>query len=202
MDANENHLPETSFHEKLVSVNGLDTAGFSEWLFLPSMVFGAEEKWWGDKGKRDSVHEGVDILWYRDACGAVKTLAAGTKIPAIFPGKVERVIRDFLGVSVFVSHDYRADGYCLFTVYGHTQPVPGITVGRMLAEGDIIGIVADPAERKLTVLAHLHVSVVWVPESLPVAEYDWDTFSNREKVILIDPLEVLHLPYSVASSLM
>lgn len=153
-------------------------------------------------GKREMPHEGIDLCYYRDSAGEIKRLDAGAKIPVIFPGRVELVIKDFLGKSVFVSHNqFKHNEKRLFTIYGHTEPSPDTKRGTTLNEGDILGTIADPAERKLTVLPHLHISVAWIPDSLPTEEYNWNNISNPEKISLLDPLDVLDLPHTIVSSL-
>jgi hypothetical protein len=54
-------LKKSRFTEIFIRENAPETNAFDEWIFLPGMMFNAQDKWWGDQGKREMVHEGIDL---------------------------------------------------------------------------------------------------------------------------------------------
>src|SRR3989339_1498275 len=97
-------LTDKRFTESLVRENALDECGFKGWVFYPGMLFNAKDKWWGDQGKRDKPHEGLDLCLYRDQQDRVFRLDEKTKIPALYDGLVVRIFDDFIGKSVMMEH--------------------------------------------------------------------------------------------------
>jgi hypothetical protein len=67
-----------SFQQQLISFNHLD---LKEWLFHPAMLFGSQNKWWGDLGKRDGPHEGLDLCLYSTGKGNISRLDEKTRVP-------------------------------------------------------------------------------------------------------------------------
>jgi hypothetical protein len=188
------------FHERLVFDNGLDRKGFKEWIFYSAMLFGSRSKWWGDQGERGSQHEGLDLCLYRTSDGDIQYLDAETKIPVIFSGRVVKVSKDFLGESVFVSHNaYNLNGSRLHTIYAHIRPHGRIRPGEVLSDGGIIGVLADTGEDNGTVPYHLHISVAWIPDTVPSQELDWHMLDEDAGIVLLDPLHVIRCPYTVIS---
>jgi murein DD-endopeptidase MepM/ murein hydrolase activator NlpD len=188
------------FQERLLLFNNIDRLRFKEWIFYPGMLFGSLDKWWGDLGKRQKPHEGLDLCLYRTKEGKIHYLAEETKIPVIFEGQVVKVSADFLGESVFVGHDaYDSNGNRLYTIYGHIKPGNHIRPGERLSEGDIIGVIADTGNSGTVIPRHLHVSVAWIPNTMPVPELGWQTINDPARVTLLDPLSVIECPYSIVS---
>jgi len=188
------------FHERLMFFNNLDSLGFKEWIFHPAMLFGSLYKWWGDLGKRQRPHEGLDLCLYRTKEGNIHYLTGETKIPVIFEGQVVKVSADFLGESVFVSHDAcDSNGSRLYTIYGHIKPGNHIRPGKRLSEGNVIGVIADTRNSGAVIPPHLHVSVAWIPNTVPVPELGWQTINEHARVTLLDPLSVIKCPYSIVS---
>ncbi|GEM_PF-89308 len=189
-----------SFHERLLYLNNLDSLGFKEWIFHPAMLFGSLQKWWGDLGQRQKSHEGLDMCLYRTKDGKTHYLPRGTKVPAIFAGRVMKVSDDFLGKSVFVSHSvYNPNGSQLYTVYGHIEPERHIRPGYELGEGDVLGVLADTEKSGVAVPPHLHISVAWAAKPLAIQKLGWETLGNLSEVTLVDPLSVIQCPYSIES---
>jgi murein DD-endopeptidase MepM/ murein hydrolase activator NlpD len=183
-----------------VSCNNLDSPGFKEWIFHPAMLFGSLRKWWGDLGKRQRPHEGLDLCLYRTREGNINHLTGGTKIPVMFTGKIIKVSDDFLGESVFVGHGvYNSNGGQLYTIYGHIKPGNNIRQGKRLSEGDIIGVITDTGNSDVAIPHHLHVSVAWIPDTMHVSELGWQTINDPARVVLLDPLSVIECPYSIVS---
>ena len=188
------------FHERLVFLNNLDSLGFREWIFQPAMLFGSLDKWWGDLGKRQRPHEGLDLCLYRTKEGNIDYLTGETKIPVIFAGQIIKVGDDFLGQSVFVGHDvYDSDGRQLYTIYGHIKPGDDIRPGKRLSEGDVIGVITGTGDSEAFAPRHLHVSVAWIPNTMHVPELGWQTINDPTRVVLLDPLSVIECPYSIVS---
>lgn len=190
---------QSSFGDKFLSINHLADPGFKELVFLPAMLFEANDKWWGEKGRRDSLHEGLDIFAYRTVEGRIQYLDDSTQFPVMYSGRVAKVIPDFLGKSVFVIHSrFVNDNRVLYSIYGHSSPRDDIVPGKILNDSEIIGMIAPSNSR--TVRSHLHISMAWVDLSIAPDELSWETIGNNEKIRLIDPLEYIGLPYAVVET--
>jgi murein DD-endopeptidase MepM/ murein hydrolase activator NlpD len=190
-----------SFQDRFKSCNGLEGPGFNEWLLHPAMLFWSDCKWWGDLGKRKRPHEGLDLCVYQTRNGEIRHVDARTVVPVVYEGQVARVVDDFLGKSVFVSHGcFGNDGSRLYTVYGHLSPRSGLLPGDGLGERDIIGTVAGAPRKGKTIPPHLHISVAWIPGKVSPAELDWKLVGDLAGVVLVDPLSVIELPYSIATA--
>ncbi|MFC1901050.1 hypothetical protein ACFLYN_05605 [Chloroflexota bacterium] len=186
------------FQERLIAYNGLDEKGFKEWVFSPAMLFSSHSKWWGDSGKRDKPHEGLDLCFYRNNEGDILYLDETTKVPVIFKGRIEKIVNDFLGISAFVSHnDFMSDGNRLYTIYGHINPVDQVRQGKTLNEGDIIGTIADAWEKGGSIHSHLHISAAWIPDTIHTHELGWQIIGDTTGIVLLNPLSIIECPYSI-----
>jgi murein DD-endopeptidase MepM/ murein hydrolase activator NlpD len=194
-----NYIPTAgSFHRRLISTNDLGHQEFKEWSFRPGMLFDAKHKWWGNRGVRSTPHEGLDIAFFNTATCEMRRLPIRAKVPAIFDGEIIKVSSDFLGKSIFVRLKLpRTKTPHLFTIYAHTEPYPGIETGLQITEGDIIATVAETGRIGVPVPSHLHVSLAWIPDGLSLEMLDWKYISDRNGLILLDPLPILNLPHSV-----
>ena len=182
----------TSFSRRLVEGNGLDEHGFVEWLLYPGMLFRATEAWWGQQGRRETAHEGLDLCYYRDQEGTVFSLGKGASIPVMYDGIVAAIIDDFLGSSLIVRHHIRNDrGSELCSIYGHTTPRDDIRVGRAIEEGEIIATVAGAERSKSDAVPHLHISIGWATDTISYKDLDWNVIGNSDVITLIDPLQVI-----------
>jgi hypothetical protein len=191
-------LSKTRFTEFLIQENALDQGGFKEWLFCPGMLFNAPGKWWGDLGKRDKPHEGLDLCLYRDRRDRMLRIDARTRIPVMYDGIIVGIVNDFLGESVIVEHglpDGDSSKFC--TIYGHTNPYKGLHVGRIVREGDIIATLADSSESQANMFPHLHISLAWTSKSVSHDQLDWETIGAQNTLTLLDPLDVMDWPYQV-----
>ncbi|MDY6952287.1 MAG: peptidoglycan DD-metalloendopeptidase family protein [Thermodesulfobacteriota bacterium] len=188
----------TRFTEFLIRENALDKGGFKEWIFCPGMLFNAPDKWWGDQGKRDKPHEGLDLCLYRDRRGRVLRVDAKTRIPVVYDGEVVGVVNDFLGESVIIEHAFpQTDDRRLCTIYGHTNPQEGLHVGRIVKEGEIIAALAHSGKSKPDMFPHLHISLGWASKSISYDQLDWDTIGASNVLTLLDPLDVIDWPYQL-----
>jgi hypothetical protein len=183
--------PKSRFLEYLLANNQPHLAGFRKWVFVPGMLFNATEQWWGDKKPRAVPHEGLDLCCFADTDGDIRQLSGGLKIPAAFAGTIQKIDHDFLGKSIFVSHEiFDGKQGQLYTIYGHTEPVAGQLYGSVAA-GEIIGMIADRPGRNSTLLPHLHITVAWVPVGYPLEELTWQYIGTDERIKLLDPLLIL-----------
>jgi hypothetical protein len=187
------------FQEQLITANRLNQQKFQEWLFVPGMRFGEAEKWWDKQGKRDTLHEGLDICFFRTIDHDIRQIPPETKIPAIYPGTVANICDDFLGKSIFLKHEqYHQTGKIFYTAYGHTTLLPGILPGTKVSGGEIIGSTADTVKNHRTVPSHIHISTAWISDELPVQQINWKIPGQAGTATFFDPLLILTLPYSVS----
>jgi murein DD-endopeptidase MepM/ murein hydrolase activator NlpD len=156
------------------------------------MLFHAVEKWWGDRGKRDWPHEGLDLCLYRDGQGRVRRLGEGLRIPALYGGTVVGFCKDFMGETVMIEHSLAQQGQ-FYTMYGHTRPESELQVGQVVREGEVIARLADATRSKTNALPHLHISLGWAACRTGCAiaydKLDWETIPDT--LTLLDPLQVL-----------
>lgn len=186
------------FQEYFLKNNPSVSGEFAEWLFSPSMLFQADAKWWGNRGKRDTAHEGLDIFLYRTRQGDIHSLNENSKVPVIFKGRIIRIAEDFLGKSVFVRHGQLTNnGKRLFTIYGHLNPTENIQAGVLLDDGENIGNIAGSGKRGRAVHPHLHISAAWIPDYLQPGDLAWNKTGGIAAVEFLDPLGIIRFPYSV-----
>lgn len=191
-------LKPTEFSDTMVKCNGLDRLGFEQWLFFPGMLFNALEIWWGDGGDRNRPHEGLDLCFFRDSSGNVRSIGPGTQIPVMYQGEVVAVHSDILGQSVYVYHaSLSGEGAHLYTIYGHTRTGKHVRPGKVLDQGDVFATIADTARKRVRAPAHLHISIARVAESIPPESLDWNIVSDPDLAVLLDPLEVIACNYTV-----
>jgi murein DD-endopeptidase MepM/ murein hydrolase activator NlpD len=160
------------------------------WLFSPGMIFGSREKWWPDTGLRPTAHEGLDICYYRNGSGRVMQFDPGVRIPVMTAGTVLAICGDFLGRSVFLQH-HAGTLEKLISVYAHIVPSATIIPGYQVAEGEVIGTVADTTGRKNKMPAHLHITIMNIPFGASGEHLNWNFICNSGRVILFNPLEIL-----------
>jgi hypothetical protein len=192
-----NTIPDSRFTESMVRENGLAQRGFQAWVFLPAMLFKAEEKWWGDSGKRSSPHEGIDVCLFSDASHNLFRLSEGTKIPAMYDGTIAAIIDDFLGASIIVEHKLPSHRSPLLSIYGHVTARETLRVGSAISETEIIGTLADSSKATVHIYPHLHVSIAWPSKSTSCDNLTWRDLGNPQLFTMTDPLDVIGGPYQV-----
>jgi murein DD-endopeptidase MepM/ murein hydrolase activator NlpD len=178
------------FSEHLIRANSLDRQGLKEWAFYPGMLFNSPEKWWGDRGKRERPHEGLDVCMYRNAKDEIIRLDKKTKIPAMYDGIVVRILDDFLGHSVMIEHAL-PDNRKFCTIVAHTVPHQDMRAGMKVREGDIIAAVADESRSKGVIQPHLHISIGLVSEDVSYVDLEWGNIYESNMLTLLDPLLVI-----------
>ena len=186
-------FPKSPFTNVFVRENNLDRRGFVAWFLYPGMEFGAQETWWGGRGRRAKPHEGIDLCFYRGAANNVFHVDKRAKIPAMYDGIIVKVIGDFIGETIIMKHSFPDIGEGTFlTLYGHTSPGESIDIGRSVRAGEIIATLATPRGSK-TLQPHLHLTLAWSTKPVSLDNLDWTNISNPDIVQLVDPLEAIGL---------
>jgi murein DD-endopeptidase MepM/ murein hydrolase activator NlpD len=186
------------FTEFLIRENALDQDGFAHWIFQPGMLFKAPNKWWGDLGRRDKPHEGVDLCLYGNQGQRIRRIGENTGIPVMFDGVIVAMIDDFLGRSVIVEHaPSGSHRFKFYTIYGHTNPRPDFQIGSTLKAGNIFATISGPVHKNSAILPHLHISLGWSPTSIFYDRLNWQTIGAPGMLNLLDPLVLLDWPYQV-----
>jgi hypothetical protein len=198
LDRGYMNLPVTIFCEKLVQHNNLLQRGFAQLAFYPGMLFNAQDKWWGDGGRRANPHEGIDICLYRDRSGAIKLIPKTARIPVIYAGQVKRILNDYLGSTLYLAHEmYDSRGNQCYTIYGHVAPCAGIAPDDSIRDGEIVAAIADTEDRKINILPHVHISVAWIPENFPSEQLNWSMLNQASVITLLNPLDIFSCTYTV-----
>ena len=183
------------FLSYLINNNRPYMDGFKRWLFQPGMLFNSLEQWWGTQGPRAVAHEGLDLYSFAAAQGIIKIVDRDIKIPAAFAGKIIKIDQDFLGKSIYLSHEiFSASGRQLYSIYGHTAPLETLHPGKIVAEGEIIATVSGAPPQKSTISPHLHLSFAWIPATRPPEQLNWENLNHDPAITLIDPLSCLVEP--------
>jgi murein DD-endopeptidase MepM/ murein hydrolase activator NlpD len=191
-------MKKSRFTEMLIAENPLDQCGIERWLFCQGMLFNASEKWWGDHGRRDYPHEGIDLCLYKDNSGRLRQIGVNTRIPVMHDGVVKAVFKDYLGQALLIEHEYSGSNTGKFiSFYAHTKPRPAVIVGTIVKEGDIIATLADTGNSKSKILPHLHFSLGLPSKSFSYEGFVWNTLRNPAMISMLDPLAVIDWPYEL-----
>jgi murein DD-endopeptidase MepM/ murein hydrolase activator NlpD len=189
---------QSRFTKMLIEVNRLDPTDFKRWVFCTGMLFNSPDKWWGDYGRRDFPHEGIDFCLYHGRSGQMFRLDEKTRIPVMHNGVVRAVFTDYLGRAVVIEHqNTQADGSKLLSTYAHTRPLDGIEPGAVLKAGDVIATIADTQHSKANILPHLHFSLGRPAPNLAYDAFVWNDMRNPESVVLLNPLGLIDWPSQV-----
>ena len=191
-------LKKTDFTEMLIEANGLDPDDFQSWVFWPGMLFNSPDKWWGDHGRRDFPHEGLDFCLYKNHVGRLQRIAERTRIPVMHAGLVRALFTDYLGQAVILEHENTPGrNGKLLSVYAHTKPETGIRPGVFVKAGDIIATIADTRRSKAKILPHLHVSFGHPSPDLVYEPFVWDSMRDPRQVELLNPQSAVDWPCQV-----
>ncbi|MCP3952307.1 MAG: peptidoglycan DD-metalloendopeptidase family protein [Desulfobacterales bacterium] len=192
------NLKQICFTEMLIEANDLDLNAFQSWAFSPGMLFNSPDKWWGDSGRRDFPHEGVDFCLYKDHDGRVRCIGENIRIPVMHSGLVRALFTDYLGQAVIIEHENaQSKSGKLLSVYAHTRPLNGIQPGVAVKQGDIIASIADTSRSKANILPHLHLSFGHPSPAMVYDPFVWDSIRNPNRVTLVDPMTVINWPWQV-----
>lgn len=188
--------PAYRFTELLLQANGLDSDDFHCWIFCPGMAFGSMAKWWGDRGRRDFPHEGIDCCLYLDPNRRLRRLDETTRIPVMRGGVVRALFDDYLGRAVIIEHaPAEPETKPYLSVYAHTTPAKHLRPGIRVAQGDILGTIADTRRSKARILPHLHLTLARAAPDLIYESFVWDRMRDPDRVTLLDPLPRIDGPY-------
>ncbi len=191
-------LAKTRFTAMLIEANGFDPDDFKCWVFSPGMLFEAPEKWWGDYGRRDFPHEGIDFCLFRDASNNLRRLDERTRIPAMHDGRVRALFSDYLGQAIVIEHDrIPAVPEKAISIYAHTRPMDGILPGVNVGEGDVIACIADTGRSKTNILPHLHFSFGRPSPNIVYDPFVWNHMRNPGLVTLHDPQSLVDWPFEL-----
>jgi len=180
----------------IIEKNALDQSGFESWLFCHGMLFNSPDKWWGDRGRRDYPHEGIDLCLYRNRSRKICRLDEKTRIPVMCDGVIRAMFKDFLGQAIIIEHGkFEGDTPGFIAVYAHTQPQAGLEPGMIVREGDIIATLADTSHSKAKIIPHLHFSLGRTAKFFSYDGFVWNIIREPEKISLFDPLPVIDGPY-------
>ena len=112
----------SGFTEHFIRANGLGKNDFEEWLLCSEMLFNAPDKWWEIQVKRKKLHEGLDLVFYRNQKKEIIGFDDSTRIPTIYGGVIVGIFNDFLGKSILIKHEITsADNGTLCTIFGHVN---------------------------------------------------------------------------------
>jgi murein DD-endopeptidase MepM/ murein hydrolase activator NlpD len=189
------------FTKMLIKKNVLDQRGFEGWVFCQGMLFNSPHKWWGDHGRRDFPHEGIDLCMYLDHSRRIRRLDEETRIPVMHDGVVKVIFKDYLGKTVVFEHENPASDTGVFiSLYAHTNPRSNIAVGVPVKEGDIIATFGDTRNSKSQIIPHLHFSLGQPTDSFSYEGFVWNTIRRPEMITLLDPLAIIDGPYQALAS--
>ncbi len=188
----------SGFTEHFIRANGLGKNNFEEWLLCSGMLFEALDQWWGIQGKRNKLHEGLDLGFYKNQKKEIIGFDSSTRIPTLYDGEIVGIFNDFLGKSILIKHEISsADNGTLCTIFGHLNPEKEIYPGMRVEEGEIIASVASSGTSRVS--SHLHISMGWSKKEITEEFLDWKVISSSETLKLIDPLEIIG-KYSLVST--
>jgi len=189
-------LKKSRFTKMLIEKNAFDQSGFERWVFCQGMLFNSAAKWWGDYGRRDFPHEGIDLCLYRDRSRRIRRMDEKTRIPVMHDGVVKVRFKDYLGQTLIIEHENSGSNAGMFiSLYAHIKPRSTIDVGAIVKEGDIIATLGDTSNSKSHIIPHLHFSLGFPAKSFCYEGFVWNTIRRPEKIILLDPLAIIDWPY-------
>lgn len=188
----------TRFTKMLIEANSLHPDHFRSWVFYPGMLFNSPDKWWGDLGRRDFKHEGIDFCFYRNESGHILRLNPNTRLPAMRDGTVKTLFNDYLGRAVVIEHGSETgQAGCSLSVYAHTTPLAHIKPGCLVSEGDIIGTIADTSHSKAKIPPHLHFTLGDSSAKLVYDQFVWNHMRDGRRFVLRNPISVIDWPWEL-----
>jgi hypothetical protein len=177
-----------NYLQAISRVNGLGNALEVQWLFHCGMLFSSMNKWWGNFQLRHSVHEGIDITYYKTQSGKMHCFDTSIRVPAMDSGVIINICNDFLGQTLVVEHrnSTRLDRPILFA-YAHVIPEETLQPGHAIKKEEIIARVCSPY-RNPALPPHLHFSCFELARQVPPENLNWHFFSKSPEVNLIHPV--------------
>jgi murein DD-endopeptidase MepM/ murein hydrolase activator NlpD len=178
----------SDYLETISQVNGLGNAQPVQWLFHSGMLFSTRDKWWGDFKFRQSVHEGIDITYFRTIPDELRQFDTSIKVPAMADGVIVNICDDFLGQTLVVEHE-NSLGFNrrILFVYAHIIPEKNLKPGHIIKRGATIARVCD-THKNPQLPPHLHFSCFEVSHQVQPEQMNWDLFSKSRDINLIHPV--------------
>ncbi len=188
-DKNQQINKFSCFLERISQLNRLGNKSPIQWYFYTGMLFSSWDKWWGDYGTRATMHEGMDITYYRIDEGKLDNFTEATIIPSFEDGKVLNICDDFLGKTLIIEHpdsDRPSDNTIVYT-YAHIVPDKMLKTGDFVQKGYPIATVCN-TNRNPKLPPHLHFSCFEISSKIPIQSLSWKLFSKAEENQCIHPL--------------
>ncbi|MEN8210998.1 MAG: hypothetical protein ABFR31_04725 [Thermodesulfobacteriota bacterium] len=159
-----------------------------QWLFQSGMLFSSQNKWWGDFGLRSSVHEGIDIAFYRTDQNKIFCFDDSIKVPAIDDGILLNICDDFLAKTLVIKcKDITSSDRQILFAYAHIFPGKKLKPGYNVKKNEVIARVCNTYKNP-QLPSHLHCSCFEVPKNLQPEHLNWNLFSKSSDINLINPV--------------
>ncbi len=184
-----------------------------QWLFHCGMLFSSKDQWWKDFGLRKSLHEGIDIGFFKfSRLGRTTKLSFKSshkidnnlnhdkiycfndsiKIPAMDDGIILNICDDFLGKTIVIRHKYKDkinksfNRQVLF-VYAHILPEKKLTTGFNVKKNNVIAKVCNTYKNS-QMPCHLHFSCFETPNNIQYEDLNWNLFAKSLDINIINPI--------------
>ena len=170
--------------------NGLSSAKASkvQWLFHCGMLFSSRDKWWGDFKYRHSVHEGIDIGFYKTSSNTIHCFDNSIKVPAMDDGIILNICDDFLAQTLVIKYkDCVSFSRQILFVYAHIIPEKGLKPGHIVTTNDLIAKISNTYKNP-QLPPHLHFSCFEISRDIKPEHLNWDLFSKSPDINLINPV--------------
>jgi len=159
-----------------------------QWLFHCGMLFSSKDKWWGDFKFRHSVHEGIDITYYRIHPEKMQCFDDSIKVPAMDDGIILNICDDFLAQTLVVEHESSiSSSKRVLFAYAHIIPEKGLKIGHVIQKKDVIARVCD-THKNPHLPPHLHFSCLETSKSILPECLNWSLFTTHPDINLINPI--------------
>ncbi|MBC2714275.1 MAG: M23 family metallopeptidase [Desulfobacteraceae bacterium] len=192
------HLPQSKFVSYLIRINKLNACDFDRFILFQGMMFGSEKKWWGTKGIRRSLHEGLDLCFFTNTRNEYFRLDETVKVPMLYDGRVEHITEDFLGKTVITSHCFDdPDQPALLSLFGHLNPGKNLKIGDEIKQGQVFAKISGFENKKQILLPHLHISLTKSDLLPPANCLEWEFLNRVDRSVFMDPLKAISPKYSI-----
>ena len=174
---------------RLARLNGWKNPKGVRAVFKPGMGFDSSRKWWGDHGARQSVHEGLDVVFLQGSDASIHPVGSGFKVLPVQHGTMVRLCRDFLGWTVILSHGRTgSESRELLSLYAHLEMDQTLSTGDWVSVEDILGKTVQSDALPADMLPHLHISLAWNERPFAYDHLEWPRLSRRDGIRFLDPL--------------
>jgi len=182
------YLEAISRINNLGNASNYTNASKVQWLFHSGMLFSSQDKWWGDFGLRSSVHEGIDITFYREDQNKIFCFDDSIKVPAMDDGILLNICDDFLAKTLVIkSKDVTSTDRQVLFAYAHITPEKKLKPGCNIKKSEVIAKVCN-TNKNPQLPSHLHCSCFEVPKNIQPEYLNWNLFSKSSDILLINPV--------------